>query len=142
MSRRTERVGKLLQQTIGQIVLRDLADPRIDPARTSITRVKVQEDLLAAKVYVSVIGSESQQALAVEALNRASGRIEGRCRQRVQLRRMPDLTFFVDEQFKGVLRTWEIINQAMEEIHEKEVRQDGPDAPDDAGGESADETSE
>ncbi len=45
MSRRTERIGKLLQQTIGQILLRALSDPRIDVVRTSITRVKVQEDL-------------------------------------------------------------------------------------------------
>ena len=85
MSRRTERIGKLLQQTIGQILLRALSDPRIDVARTSITRVKVQEDLLRAKVYVSVMGSDVQQRLAIQALNHAAGRVAGLCRQRVKL---------------------------------------------------------
>ena len=123
MSRRTERIGKLLQQTIGQILLRALSDPRIDVARTSITRVKVQEDLLRAKVYVSVMGGEAQQHLAIRALNHAAGRVAGLCRQQVKLRYMPALSFLLDEQFKGALKTWDIIRQAMDEIRAKEAQQ-------------------
>ena len=122
MSRRTERIGKLLQQTIGQILFRELSDPRIDIARTSITRVKVQEDLLQAKVYVSVMGSDAQQRLAIHALNHAAGRIGGLCRKQVKLRYMPALSFLPDEQFKGALKTWEIIRQAMDEIRAKEAQ--------------------
>ena len=129
MSRRTERIGKLLQQTIGQILLRALSDPRIDVARTSITRVKVQEDLLQAKVYVSVMGSEAQQRLAIRALNHAAGRVAGLCRQRVKLRYMPTLSFLLDEQFKGALKTWDIIRQAMDEIRAREAQQTPGDDP-------------
>ena len=134
MSRRTERIGKLLQQTIGQILLRELSDPRIDVARTSITRVKVQEDLLRAKVYVSVMGSDAQQQLAIRALNHAAGRVAGLCRQQIKLRYMPNLSFVADEQFKGALKTWDIIRQAMDEIRAKEAQQvpgDGQADPED-----------
>lgn len=120
MSRRTERIGKLIQQEIGRILLSHLADPRIQPARTSVTRVRVQQDLLRAKVYVSVLGSDPQQRRGVEALNHAAGRIQSLLREQIRLRHMPVLEFVVDEQFKGTLRTWEIIRQAMEEIHAKE----------------------
>jgi ribosome-binding factor A len=131
MSRRTERIGKLLQQTIGEILLSALSDPRIDTARTSITRVKVQEDLLRAKVYVSVMGTDPEQRRTLEALNHAARRIHGILRQEVQLRHMPTLEFLPDEQFKGALQTWEIIRQAMEEIHAKEAAQaQGPEAED------------
>jgi ribosome-binding factor A len=125
MSRRTERVGKLLQQTIGRILLSELSDPRIDTARTSITRVRVQEDLLRAKVYVSVLGTDVQQRLSIQALNHAAGRIHAILRREVQLRQMPSLEFLPDEQFKGALRTWEIIRQAMDEIQTKEDAQAG-----------------
>lgn len=128
MSRRTERVGKLLQQEIGRILLSELSDPRIDTARTSVTRVEVQEDLLRAKVYVSVLGSDSRQRRSVEALNHAAGRVQGILRREVQLRHMPVLEFLPDQHFKTAQKTWEIIRQAMDEIHAREAaRGDGGD---------------
>ena len=123
MSRRTQRIGKVFQQEIGRILLTELADPRLDSARTSVTRVRVQEDLLRAKVYVSVIGTEARQQRAVEALNHAAGRIQVAMRDEISLRHMPVLEFLTDRRFKGAIQTWEIIRQAMEEIHEKERRE-------------------
>jgi len=136
MSRRTERIGRLMQQTIGHILLRELSDPRIDTARTSVTRVRVQEDLLRAKVYVSVMGTEGQQRRAVEALNHAAGRIRMRLRSEIQLRHMPVLEFLSDERFKGTLRTWEIIREAMDEVRADEARRAEASAPEGASSET------
>ena len=124
MNRRTERIGKLLQHEIGKILIEKLADPRIDAARTSITRVKVQEDLLAAKVYVSIIGTEAQQRRCIEALERAAGRIRILVRDEVRIRYMPALVFVADQQFKETLETWNLIRQAMDEIHDREDQQE------------------
>jgi len=123
MSRRTERIAKTMRQEIGQIILTDLSDPRIDTARTSVTRVQVAEDLLRAKVYVSVMGPEAQERRVLAALARAAGRIQSLLGERIQLRFLPVLEFLPDEQFKGAMRTWEIIRQAMDEIHAKEAEQ-------------------
>ena len=132
MSRRTQRIDRVFQREIGRILLTQLADPRLDPARTSVTRVQVQEDLLRAKVYVSILGTEAEQARSLEALNGAAGRVQSLLCGKVRLRCMPVLEFHTDEQFKGALRTWEIIREAMDEIRAREAGADpaGPDTPD------------
>lgn len=133
MSRRTERIAKVMQQSIGQILRKDLGDPRIDTARISITRVEVQEDLLRAKVYVSVIGTDAKQRLAVETLNHAAGRIQAGLSGHLSLRNMPVLEFLTDKQFKGAMETWEIIRQAMDEIEENERRREASAETEQAG---------
>ena len=121
MSRRTERVGNLIRNTIGEVLLRELADPRIDPARTSITRVEVPTDLLTAKVYVSVLGDEPAQRRTVEALEAASGHIQRLIKDQVRLRHTPRLEFALDVKFKKTMETLTIIQQEMDKIHEKEA---------------------
>ena len=129
MSRRTERIAKLMQRQIGQILLRELSDPRIDPALTSITRVEVQEDLLLAKVYISVMGTPAQGKLALAALQHAAGRIRGLLRDEIDIRYMPHLEFLNDEQFKTALKTWEILRQVSQELRAKDERAAGQAAP-------------
>ena len=50
MTRRMERLGSVMRKAIWEILLTEISDPRIEIARTSITRVEVQSDLLAACV--------------------------------------------------------------------------------------------
>lgn len=120
MSRRTQRIANLVRNSLGGILLSKLSDPRVDPARTSITRVEVPEDLLTAKVFVSVMGTGAEQRKTVNALKHASGRLQELLARDVALRHTPLLQFELDTQFKKTLQTLEIINKAMEEIHEKE----------------------
>ena len=120
MTRRTQRVASLIRETVGQVVLTSLSDPRIDPARTSITHVDVPEDLMTAKVYVSVLGSEAEQRSAVRALNHAAGHIQELMMARISLRHTPRLRFQLDEDFRKTLETYEIIGQAMQEIRDKQ----------------------
>lgn len=133
MSRRTERVASLIRNTIGQLLLRQLNDPRVDPARTSITRVEVPEDLLTARIFVSVIGTEAQQRTTVQALRHAHGHIQELMMREIVLRNCPTLDFVLDKQFKKTLETLTLISQAMEEIRRKEeaatAGEDHPDAP-------------
>ena len=121
MSRRTERLASLIRTTVGEAVLAKLSDPRIDPARTSITRVEIPEDLLTAKVFVSVIGSGSDQRNAVRALQHAAGRLQELIADRVRLRHTPRLSFEFDAQFQQTQQTLDLIQQAMKEIREKEA---------------------
>ena len=132
MNRRTQRVGNLIRQTIGQVLLSKLSDPRVDPARTSVTRVEVPEDLLTAKVYVSVLGTEAEQRRVIRALTHAAGHIQELMMQRISLRNTPLLTFELDTRFKKTLETLGIIQQAMDEIHQREQtrRAEGEAQPD------------
>ena len=122
MSRRTERVGSLIRETIGLLLLTKMSDPRIDPARTSVTRVDIAEDLLTAKVYVSVMGTEAEQRRTLRALRHAAGHLQELMTGRVKLRNTPALEFELDDSFKKALETYRIIEQGMEEIRQKEAR--------------------
>ena len=125
MSRRTERVANLIRNTLGQILLAKTSDPRIDPARTSVTRVEVSDDFLTAKVFVSVIGTDAEQRRTLYALRHAAGHFQDLMMREISLRNTPVLSFLPDEKFKKTLQTLEIIQQAMEEIREKEQPQQG-----------------
>jgi len=120
MNRRTKRIERLIRNAIGQVILSKLSDPRIDPARTSITHVEMPEDLLTAKVYASIIGTEAQQRRTMRALQHASGRIQELMMRGISLRHTPILDFRFDEEFKKTLKTLQIIDQAMKQITDRE----------------------
>ena len=107
--------------------MRRIADPRIDPGKTTITRVEVGEDLLTAKVFVSVMGEPADQRRCVTALSHASGRMQELISPGIKLRNMPILSFHADEKFKKTMETLSLIQQAMDEIHEKEASAESTD---------------
>lgn len=131
MSRRTQRVGNLIRNTLGELLFSKLSDPRIDPGRTSITRVEVPEDLLTARVYVSVMGTEAEQRRTVQGLQHAAGKLQEELAARIRLRHTPKLSFELDERFKRTLETLETIEKAMAEIRQREQAQQDQASPDD-----------
>ncbi len=120
MSRRTERVGSLIRNTLGQIFLAKLADPRFDPVKTSITRVEVPEDLLTATVYITVAGDESEQSKTISSLRHAAGYLQDRMMKRIQLRNTPKLYFKIDTQYKKTMETLSLISEVTEELRLKD----------------------
>ena len=120
MSRRTQRVANLIRQILGQALLSKMSDPRINPALTSVTRVEVPEDLLTARVYISVMGTEAEQELTLRAVRHASGRLQELMMRQMSLRNTPILSFETDKEFKKTLQTLDIIQRAMDEIEQKE----------------------
>ena len=95
MSRRLERVNRLLKEEISLIVSTELTDPRLMTLRT-ITRVESSADLSNAKVYVSAIGKDSNKNDMVVALNSASGIIRKKLYQ-LKLKKIPSIYFLLDE---------------------------------------------
>jgi len=123
MNRRAQRVANLIRQTVGQLLLTKLSDPRFDPARTSITRVKVTEDLLTATIFVSVMADAREQNKILRALRHAAGHIQELMMRQIRLRHTPRIEFVLDEKFKKTLQTLVIIQQVSQEIRDKEQRQ-------------------
>ena len=144
--RRAERVGSLIRDVVGQLLLSKISDPRVDPARVSVTHVEMAPDLTMARVFISVIGdprrgdaeNAKEQTLAVRALQHAAGRIQELMMRQISLRFTPKLEFVEDQKFKKTLQTYQIIQQAMDEIRQKEQARaaaDEGDADDPAAGE-------
>ena len=95
MSQRTERVDELLRQEIGEIVAREIADPRVGFA--TITEVETTPDLRHARVWVSVIGQPAERDGTIAALRRAVPFIRHELGGRLRLKRIPELHIQLDD---------------------------------------------
>ncbi len=95
MSIKQERVSGRIRKILSQLILREVADPRLQGI--TITDVEVDPELMFAKVYVNALGEEDRQAEVMHALERAKGYLRREVAHRVHLRKAPDLVFRWDE---------------------------------------------
>ncbi len=94
MTRRTERVGNVIQRELSQFILRELNDPRL--GFLTLSRVEVTTDLGQATVSVSVMGEEDTKASTLEALNEFAPRMRSHLAKRLHTRTVPRLVFELD----------------------------------------------
>lgn len=120
MSRRTERVQELIREELSDMLLRELRDPRLD-GLISITRVEVSPDLYNARIFVSVMSETADQADAIEALNAAAGFLHKELVHRLDMRRVPFLSFRLDTSIEEGAAILAHLNQV---IHEEDTRPD------------------
>jgi len=92
---RALKVGDLLKEEISQIILQEIKDPRV--GFSTITGVKVSNDLKSARVYVSIMGDAHQKEIEVEALNHAENFVRALLKARLTLKYIPYLQFVLDE---------------------------------------------
>jgi ribosome-binding factor A len=116
---RTERVGRLIQEKIGGLIVEDkIKDPRVDPF-LSITRVSVSKDLAWAEVYVSTFKTESNLAKGVAGLQSAAGFIQAQLASVMRLRQTPRLRFHEDSGIKEGFDMIQKIDALTREDNEK-----------------------
>lgn len=92
-------------------VLFGLKDPRVK--NVTVLRTEVSPDLKNARVYVSVMGDEKAQSLAMHGLRSARGFIQSQIADRLQLRFTPILSFALDQGVKLSIETSAILRQAL-----------------------------
>ena len=109
---------------LGHLVLAKMSDPRLDPAKVSITRVEVPADLLTARVYISVTGSAAEASKALAALKGAAGYLQERMMERIKLRHTPRLEFRIDEKFRKTMDTLGLISEVAEELRQIDEARD------------------
>jgi ribosome-binding factor A len=102
-TRRNAKIAQAIRQVVSSVILMELRDPRV--AHVTVLGTEVAEDLRSAKVYVSVLGTDSAQHLAVNGLNAARGFIQSRIADELKLRQTPILNFVLDQ---GVKRSIEV----------------------------------
>ena len=115
MSRRTKRVAELIRHELGGILHAGVNDPRVDLRLLTVTRVDVTSDLRQARVYVSLIGSDANERTALRGLNSARKRMRAELGERTELRRVPDLSFHIDEARKRSRHMHDILAQLARE---------------------------
>jgi len=98
MSIRTDRVARMLQREMAEILSKEYAD-QLKPMVT-VTGVRVTNDLSVAYVHVSVLGDNLDQKQSVIArLKDLSVQVRTSLakRTRHQLKAVPEIRFFLDE---------------------------------------------
>ena len=111
MTRRGERVNHTIQKELG-VLIEGLNDPRLSPV-ISVTAVEVNRDLSIAKVYVSVLGSDTERSDAIEALRSAASRLRMEVSKRIVIRTMPRFSFFSDDTLQTGADIDQLIDRAI-----------------------------
>ena len=111
---RIQRVNQLIREEISHLVQRELKDPRL--GFVTVTEVDVSKDLRTAKVYVSVLGPESDWQGSLQALESARGFIRNWLVPRLRLRSVPHLTFHPDRSMAHAAH----IQTVLEELKSEE----------------------
>ncbi|HYO43747.1 MAG TPA: 30S ribosome-binding factor RbfA [Candidatus Limnocylindrales bacterium] len=119
MSQRTDRVDELLRQEIGQILAKELADPRIGFA--TITDVETSPDLRHAKVWVSVIGGKTDRTETVRALQASMGFVRHELGKRLRIKRIPALHIQLDDSAERGTRVLHLLAELESGVDPQEV---------------------
>ncbi len=110
-SRRQRQVAELLHEEISQLLQRDTKDPRL--GFVTVTGVDVSTDLRHARVYITVLGDEADEASTLQGLASAAGYLRHNLRQTIKLRYMPELSFKLDKSLERGSR----IEALIDKIH-------------------------
>ena len=114
MDRRGGRVNHTIQRELGILIAEELNDPRLSPM-TSVTHGDVNRDLSIAKVYVTVLGADAEREDSLEALRSATTRLQMLISQRIEIRKMPRLTFILDDQLQTGADMDQLIDKVIAE---------------------------
>ena len=111
MENRQRRLGELLKHEISDMILRGIKDPRI--GFVSVTSVELTADLRQAKVFVSVLGSESERKSSLAGLRSATGFIRRELGQRLRLKYLPEIIVEYDTSIEQGSRILALIDSVV-----------------------------
>jgi ribosome-binding factor A len=96
VSRRASQVGDLLRREISDIIFRRVHDPRV--RLVTVSSVDVSPDLRHAVVRLSILGSDDDRHVCLEAIRHARGFIRSELAHRLRkMRAVPELRFQLDK---------------------------------------------
>ena len=110
---RSDRINEEVKKEVSSIIQNDLKDPRIT-AMVTVTKVDVTKDLMYAKVYVSIFGSEESKAETFTAIKNSLGFIRKEVSHRIKLRHTPQFTLELDTNIEQGMH----INNILQKIKE------------------------
>ena len=113
---RASRVGDQIRAELAELLGREVHDPGI--GFLTITHVKVSADLQLARVFYTTIGDDKARKDSARALQRATPFLRRHVGRRLQLKRVPELTWMFDESIEKhdrIERILQELNSGSEE---------------------------
>jgi ribosome-binding factor A len=108
--RRGDRVAEAIREEVATFLAVDVKDPRVTGLVT-VTGCEVTRDLRHAKVFVSIMGTDSERAATLEGLASVATHLRSRVGRALQLRLAPEITFKPDESIARAARIEDLLAQ-------------------------------
>ena len=119
-SQRQLRVGELVKQNLGELLIRNEAKiPFINSKLITVTEVRMTPDLKTARVYVIPLGGIDTKEI-VRILTEYSHLVRKALSKRLDIKFLPKLTFVEDNSFEYAEKIEKIIKKNRE--HDKEKK--------------------
>jgi ribosome-binding factor A len=104
-----------MREEIATFLANDVKDPRI-VGLVTVTGVEITRDLRHAKVFVSVLGSESQRAATFDGLEGVAAHLRGRVGRALRLRVAPEIEFRNDDSVAHAAKIEQLLAQVRREL--------------------------
>ncbi len=111
--KRTDRINEQLRQEISLLVRDEVRDPRV--GMVTVTAVETSPELDHAKVYITVLGDETEKAEALAGLGSAAPFVRGQLGRRLHIRRVPELHFVFDRVVQEATRIESLLREVLPE---------------------------
>lgn len=113
---RQKQVGELIRRYFAMILTEEGSNIYGRDKLVTVTEVKMTPDLLIAKVYISVYGTEhKQEVILLLEDNHTRMRQALAAKVGKQMRRMPELEFFLDDTVDEMYRVEALLNRIEED---------------------------
>ena len=115
-----EKIKSLIARNVKDIVSQEITNENL--GFMTITNVEVSSDHSYCKIYVSFLNNAKH---SLETLNRAKGYVRSALAKRVNFRRVPEISFVLDDTFEKQARFEALLNKdkkEIESIHELEEK--------------------
>jgi ribosome-binding factor A len=103
------RVNEAVREVLSARIAEGLNDPRI--GFVTLTSVDTSTDLRHARVYVSVLGDETERAETLAGLGSAHGLLQQAIGRELRMKRTPTLQFVFDESIDRGMRITELLDE-------------------------------
>lgn len=108
MANKQERIKVLIQKNISDILLFELQNPMMK--WVTVQSVNVSNDFSYAKVYVTYFDKEKVSEV-IKTLNHLKGVIRASLAKKMDIYRIPELSFYYDDSYDKGARIEEILNE-------------------------------
>jgi ribosome-binding factor A len=110
---RMRRVDEAMREVLSGAITSELKDPRV--GFVTVTSVDTASDLRHARVYVSVLGTDSVRRRSLDGLRSAHGYLQRRVADELHLKHTPTLDFVYDDTLDRAVRIDELIEREAED---------------------------
>ncbi len=116
MANRNERIHALIQKNISEIIQFELKNSAV--GFVSVTDAVVNKDNSFAKIFVTFLGKGDKE-MRLEALNRCKGFIRSELAKRLDIYKVPEIAFVLDETYENARKLEDSLAREKEHIQNK-----------------------